>query len=131
MQSALAGNPFQNGLGGSDISITQELLQYQRDTLGAWGSVGNNSHRDPPLTGAYTTLYNTITSMGGPSYIQTAASARVGDLHVVCTDCADDFGVQMVELPGGYTGTAASAMTPAEFTDINTKLAANAAAMGY
>jgi hypothetical protein len=134
--AARACNPHQNGLTAQNaMGVTQTLMRYARDTLGLYASLGNNSDRirnDPPWpTPNMALLYGAITNFGPPSYIQTAATARVGNLYETCKK-AVSYGCTMIELPAGYTDTTVdTGMTPDEFDEINASLTANAALIGY
>jgi hypothetical protein len=117
------------------IAIT--LMDYARESLGLHAGIGNNSDRvdvinDPPmwpLPGAQK-LYDAIENQGAPSYIQTAAEARVGNLYQTCLNNVDR-GVTMMELPGNFTQDGIKGMTPDQFDTINAGLLANAVAAGF
>jgi hypothetical protein len=133
--AARACNPHQNGLTKANVfGNTQSLMNYARETLGLYASLGNNSdgiREDPPWpTPNMALLYGEITNQGAPSYIQTAAEARVGDLYATCQK-AVGYGCTMIELPSGYTNTEGIGMTPDQFDEINLSLEVNALAIGY
>lgn len=132
-----ACNPFQVGTTHQNLpTLTINLMQYARDKLGLYAALGNNSDRTPWPTadGEPTvnmqTIYGAITNFGPPSYIQTAATARVGNLYETCLK-AVSYGCTMVELPAGYTADGPTGMTPDQFDEINAALIANAATIGY
>lgn len=131
--SAMAFNPFQVGTTHQNVpSISIALMEYVRDTLGLYGGLGNNSDRvatDWP-TNNVAQIYSAITSHGVPSYIQTAAPARVGNVYETCLK-AISYGCAMVELPSGYTQDGDLGLTPTQFDTVNAGLAANAAAAGF
>jgi len=134
--SSRACNPFQVADEVHNVAQhTLSLMEYARTTLGLYGSLGNNSDRveeDWPST-KLQQIYDKITELGPPAYIQTAAVARVGDLHQTCLK-AVGYGATSIELPGTteeYTSANPWGMTPAQFDEINASLASNAAAIGY
>lgn len=114
--SSMAFNPYTT----LDAGTTQEdawmlsTITYMRNTLGVRGVVGNNSGEKGRLNGAgtpsgaysdsrYGPMYDALINAGPPSYIQTATAAKLGtDWPFVLNWCANN-GINMVELPSGYT----------------------------
>lgn len=134
--SSRACNPYQVGDTLHNVaSHTLNLMDHVRETLGLYGSLGNNSDRveDGWPSTKFAQIYTRITESGAPSYIQTAASGRVGDLYETCHK-AVSYGCTSIELPGStsdYTSTNGWGMTPTQFDEINASLVENALAIGY
>jgi hypothetical protein len=140
--ASYAGNPFQSGLSASYIvGQCEQQHQYHRDTLGLFGSVGNNSMRFRAGSAqgpdeSYDSIYTKIQALGPPSYIQTAQPGLVADLYQTCLGAAA-LGCTYIELPGttaqytAVTSSPTTAMSPAQFDTINGLLSANAATIGY
>lgn len=132
--SSRACNPFQVGTTHQNLPLVtiNTFMKHVRESLGLYGGLGNNSDRVEagwPTTNVGL-IYGAITNYGPPSYIQTAATARVGNLYETCQK-AISYGCTMVEMPAGYTVDGILGLTPDQFDEINADLAANAAVIGY
>jgi hypothetical protein len=72
----------------------------------------NNSIRTPPLTGAYTTMYQEMQQLGPPITFQTSTEDKIGNLQETLSWAAG-IGADAVELPQQYVNQAASSLAPA------------------
>ncbi len=111
--SDLSFNPYQvvnaDGSTGVDEGFTESMMEYCRNVLGKACILENNSLRDK-VGAAYAAMYAKMQSLGPPLAIQTATSARVGDLMATLSR-AISLGATSVELPSGYQATVPSALS--------------------
>jgi hypothetical protein len=113
-RSGLALSPYQriDPAGSLDgVAVTVPVMTLCRSRLGARCVLENNSLRNPPQGGDYTTMYSWIQRMGAPISFQTAAPAKLGGLQTVI-GIAAGMGASAVELPRGYGGLTPGALAP-------------------
>jgi hypothetical protein len=109
----VAFNPYQaiaaDGTTRTDEAFTEQMMDYCRSILGPQCVLENDSIRDPPLGGAYATMYSAIQQLGPPISFQTATLQRVGDLQGTLSWAAG-LGADAVELPQQYHEMPASSL---------------------
>jgi len=114
-RSGLALNPYQriDATQGraEDEPITDAMMGYCRQRLGARCVLENDSLRSPPLAGAYTAMYQRMEAFGAPISIQTATPRKVGDLAAT-VQIAVALGASAVELPRGDGGLTPTQLEP-------------------
>jgi hypothetical protein len=112
----VAFNPYQailaDGSAITDVAFTDSMMQYCRSTLGDQCVLENNSIRTPPLTGAYTTMYEEMQQLGPPITFQTSTDDKIGNLQATLSWAAS-IGADAVELPEQYVDQPASSLAPA------------------
>lgn len=122
----LAVTPFQyvsaSGVGHQDATISNAIMDEFRATF-PQGVLQNNSLRNPPLSGEYTTMYDHMT---GPLAFQTATESRIGttaDSYAKSIEWAISRKAHLVELSPGFD----KHLTAAQLADFDARLRANAA----
>lgn len=116
-----------------DISFTNDMAAYCRQSLGERCVLGNNTISWPLKTGSYTSMYNTMISLGEPITFQTATACKIGDWRATLDWALDTAKAYAVELPsanctsGGvtyYSYKNAATYPVAELADYNQRFRA-------
>jgi hypothetical protein len=98
-------SPFPNVADPSqppDLAFTERVMHLCRDALGVRCGLQNNAISTDKLANeTFTSMYGTMTSLGPPIILQTAANKRIGDEEQVL-QAAVKIGANSVELPAGY-----------------------------
>jgi hypothetical protein len=112
--SDVAFSPFPNVADPSqtpDLAFTQQMMQFCRQTLGVRCGLENNAISDEKLANSqFVALYASMTKLGPPIILQTAARKRLGDPARVLA-AAVGVRANSVELPAGYPSWGASLLT--------------------
>ncbi len=85
-----------------DITFTDDMMTFCRTTLGIRCGLQNNALSTSKLANPrFQTMYATMTRLGPPIVLQTAARKRLGDRDQTLA-AAVKIGANSVELPAGY-----------------------------
>lgn len=109
---AMAFNPYQSvtARGSTDktaatatqsVVVPRQIATYCLQQLGTRCVLGNNSMKGGSRGTSYDALYAMMSSLKAPIYIQTAASAKIGQWQQALT-AAVQVGALSIELPVGY-----------------------------
>lgn len=104
-RSSIALNPYQvvdndSQTPGTDVSFTNEMANYCRQSLGQRCVLENNSIGWPlKSSGGYTSMYSTIISLGKPITFQTETACKIEDWRGTLDWALDTAHAYAVELP--------------------------------